>query len=122
MSLKDQIKAQVVRFDAMARPWAERGRWRGYAYEFLLFGLKQAWACLFGGAMLALLILTGFFWPEHAPIARYDFLVVAALAIQGMLLATRLERWEEALVILIFHIVGTAMEVFKTAHGSWTYP
>ena len=42
MSLKDQIKAQVVRFDAMARPWAERGRWRGYAYEFLLFGLKQA--------------------------------------------------------------------------------
>ena len=122
MSLKDQIKAQVGRFDAMARPWAERGRWRGYAYEFLLFGLKQAWACLFGGAMLALLILTGFFWPEHAPVARYDFLVVAALAIQGMLLATRLERWEEALVILIFHVVGTAMEVFKTAHGSWTYP
>ena len=122
MSLKDQIKAQVARFDAMARPWAERGRWRGYAYEFLLFGLKQAWACLFGGAMLALLILTGFFWPEHAPVARYDFLVVAALAIQGMLLATRLERWEEALVILIFHVVGTAMEVFKTAHGSWTYP
>ena len=122
MSLKDQIKAQVARFDALARPWAERGRWRGYAYEFLLFGLKQAWACLFGGAMLALLILTGFFWPEHAPVARYDFLVVAALAIQGMLLATRLERWEEALVILIFHLVGTAMEVFKTAHGSWTYP
>jgi uncharacterized membrane protein YoaT (DUF817 family) len=122
MSLKDQIKGQVVRFDAMARPWAERSRWHGYAYEFLLFGLKQAWACLFGGAMLALLILTGFFWPEHAPIARYDFLVIAAVLIQGLLLATRLERMEEALVILIFHVVGTAMEVFKTAHGSWTYP
>lgn len=122
MSLKDQIKAQVARFDALARPWAERGRWRGYAYEFLLFGLKQAWACLFGGAMLALLILTGFFWPEGAPLARYDFLVIAALSIQALLLATRLERWEEALVILIFHVVGTAMEVFKTAHGSWTYP
>jgi len=122
MSLKDQIKGQVARFDAMARPWAERSRWHGYAYEFLLFGLKQAWACLFGGAMLALLILTGFFWPEHAPIARYDFLVIAAVLIQGLLLATRLERMEEALVILIFHVVGTAMEVFKTAHGSWTYP
>lgn len=122
MSLKDQIKGQVARFDAMARPWALRSRWHGYAYEFLLFGLKQAWACLFGGAMLALLILTGFFWPDQAPIARYDFLVVAAVLIQGLLLATRLERMEEALVILIFHVVGTAMEVFKTAHGSWAYP
>ena len=39
MSLKDKIKNQVARFDAFARPWAERGRWRSYAYEFLLFGL-----------------------------------------------------------------------------------
>jgi uncharacterized membrane protein YoaT (DUF817 family) len=122
MSLKDKIKNQVARFDAFARPWAERGRWHGYAYEFLLFGLKQAWACLFGGAMLALLILTHFFWPADPVIARYDFLVVSAVLIQGLLLATRLERMEEALVILIFHVVGTGMEVFKTAHGSWTYP
>lgn len=122
MSLKDKIKNQVARFDAFARPWAERGRWHGCAYEFLLFGLKQAWACLFGGAMLALLILTHFFWPADPMIARYDFLVVAAVLIQGLLLATKLERMEEALVILIFHVVGTGMEVFKTAHGSWTYP
>ena len=26
--------------------------WRLWLYEFLLFGLKQAWACLFGGLML----------------------------------------------------------------------
>jgi uncharacterized membrane protein YoaT (DUF817 family) len=25
-------------------------------------------------------------------------------------------------VIAIFHLVGTVMEVFKTAHGSWIYP
>ena len=122
MSLKDAIKAQVARFDTLARPWAERSRWNGYAYEFLLFGLKQAWACLFGGAMLALLILTHFFWPADPVVSRYDFLVVAAVLIQGLLLATKLERMEEALVILIFHVVGTAMEIFKTAHGSWAYP
>jgi uncharacterized membrane protein YoaT (DUF817 family) len=122
MSLKDWVKAKVAEFDAAARPWAERSRWHGYAYEFLLFGLKQAWACLFGGAMLALLIATRFFWPEDAPFARYDFLVVAAVAIQGLLLATKLERWDEAVVILVFHVVGTAMEVFKTAQGSWIYP
>ncbi len=122
MSLKDRIKAQVAVFDAGARPWAERSRWHGWAYEFLLFGLKQAWACLFGGAMLALILVTGFFWPDHAPIARYDFLVLASLAIQALLLATKLERWDEALVILIFHVVGTIMEIFKTAQGSWIYP
>jgi uncharacterized membrane protein YoaT (DUF817 family) len=122
VSLKDRIKAQVAAFDAWARPWAERSRWRGWAYEFLLFGLKQAWACLFGGAMIVLLVGTHLLWPDDAPMARYDFLVVAALAIQGLLIATKLERWEEALVILIFHSVGTIMEIFKTDQGSWAYP
>lgn len=122
MSLKDWIKAQVAAFDGWARPWAEASKWRGWAYEFLRFGLKQAWACLFGALMLGLLLGTHLFWREDAPLARYDFLVLAAVAIQAALLATRLERWEEALVILVFHVVGTIMEVFKTAQGSWIYP
>ena len=108
--------------DAWARPWAERSRLNGWAYEFLLFGLKQAWACLFGGLMLALIVGTHLLWPADAPLARYDFLVVASLTIQVALLALKLERWDEALVIGIFHVVGTIMEVFKTAHGSWIYP
>ena len=33
-----------------------------------------------------------------------------------------LETWAEAKVILIFHIVGTVMELFKTAAGSWIIP
>lgn len=122
MSLKDKIKARVAAFDAWARPWAGRSKWHGWAYEFLLFGLKQAWACLFGGLMLALLLGTHLFWPDDAPLARYDFLVLASVAIQALLLATRLERWDEAIVILVFHIVGTIMEIFKTAQGSWIYP
>ena len=122
VSLKDRVKAQVEAFDAWARPWAQRSKLRGWAYEFLLFGLKQAWACLFGGAMLALLLGTHFFWPENAPLARYDFLVIAAVGVQALMLATRLERWDEALVIFVFHVVGTIMEIFKTAQGSWIYP
>jgi len=122
MSLKDRVKAQVEAFDRWARPWAARSQWRGWAYEFLLFGLKQAWACLFGALMLALILGTHLFWPQHAPIARYDFLVIASIAVQAILLATKLERWEEAVVIFIFHVVGTIMEIYKTAHGSWIYP
>jgi len=72
--------------------------------------------------MLALLVGTHLLWPEDAALARYDFLVIAAIALQVFLLATGLERPREALVIAIFHGVGTGMELFKTAQGSWTYP
>ncbi|HTV67076.1 MAG TPA: DUF817 domain-containing protein [Rhizobiaceae bacterium] len=94
----------------------------GAAVEFLVFGLKQAWACLFGGAMLGLIIATKFLWPECLALTRYDFLFLAALAIQLGMLAAKLETPAEAKVILIFHIVGTAMEIFKTSAGSWIYP
>jgi uncharacterized membrane protein YoaT (DUF817 family) len=96
--------------------------WRLAAYEFLLFGFKQGWACLFGGLLLALLLGTHLFYPDGAPLHRYDFLTLAAIAIQAAMLAFRLETWREARVILIFHVVGTVMELFKTQAGSWTYP
>jgi uncharacterized membrane protein YoaT (DUF817 family) len=94
----------------------------GALVEFLVFGLKQGWACLFGGAMLFLIIATKYLPPDALGIARYDFLFLAALAIQVAMLAFRLEKPSEATVILIFHVVGTAMEIFKTSAGSWTYP
>ena len=72
--------------------------------------------------MLALIIVTRLLWPDGAPLARYDFLVLAALAIQVAMLALRLETLAEAKVILIFHVVGTLMEIFKTSAGSWIYP
>lgn len=99
-----------------------RPGWRSWLYEFLLFGFKQGWACLFGGLMLALLLGTHFLYPPHAALARYDFLTVMAMAIQLAMLGLRLETWEEARVILAFHVVGTVMELFKTSAGSWLYP
>ncbi|MDP3401953.1 MAG: DUF817 domain-containing protein [Brevundimonas sp.] len=105
-----------------AQVWADRGRWRRYAFEFLMFGIKQGWACLFGGLLLALIVATFLWWPEGAGVARYDALVVGAVAIQAGMLIFKLESWEEARVILLFHIAGTIMELFKTAQGSWVYP
>lgn len=91
-------------------------------YEFLLFGFKQGWACLFGALMLAMLIATHLYYPSHAVLARYDALTIGAILIQLGMLTLRLESVREAKVILAFHMVGTVMEVFKTAHGSWLYP
>lgn len=94
----------------------------GAAVEFLVFGLKQAWACLFGGLLLALIMLSSVLWPQHAAVARYDALFVAALLLQVAMLAFKLEKPSEAIVILVFHLVGTGMELFKTHMGSWIYP
>ncbi len=98
-----------------------RGRLADGVVEFVVFGLKQAWACLFGGLMLAMILLTRLWWPEVG-LHRYDFWFLAALAIQAGMLLLRLETLGEARVILIFHLVGTGMELFKTAVGSWIYP
>ena len=108
--------------DALSR-WAEaKGPVAAGMYEFFRFGVKQGWACLFGGAMIALLLGTYLFYPQGALIARYDFLTIAALLIQILLIRTGLETRDEAVVIFLFHIVGTAMEIFKTSMGSWIYP
>ena len=91
--------------------------------EFLLFGLKQAWACVFGGAFLVAIIGTKFWYPD-IPLHRYDFLFCYAVAIQVLLISFKLESWRELGVIMLFHALATLMELFKThdSIGSWRYP
>jgi uncharacterized membrane protein YoaT (DUF817 family) len=113
----------LQRLDDRVGAWAgSHGRYAIGLHEFICFGAKQASACLFGGCMVLLLGLSWAFYPHGVALTRYDFLTLAALVIQCVLLATRLETVEEAKVILLFHVVGTVMEVFKTAMGSWIYP
>lgn len=102
--------------------FAPRPGWHSWLYEFLLFGFKQGWACLFGALMLALLLGTHWLYPVDAALHRYDFLTVAAALIQVAMLVLRFETPGEARVILMFHLAGTVMELFKTSVGSWIYP
>lgn len=117
-ALRDRLHTERERLRARA----VQGPLGAAAFEFLAFGVKQAWACLFGGALLALLIATHLFYPDDAPLARYDFLVLACLVLQVGLIVSGLETIEEAKVIAIFHVVGTVMEIYKTHMGSWVYP
>ncbi|MBL4769234.1 MAG: DUF817 family protein, partial [Rhodobacteraceae bacterium] len=50
--------------------------------EFVMFGLKQAWACLFGVMMLAGLIISDAIWQDTWIIARYDALLIYAITLQ----------------------------------------
>lgn len=119
-----QFTSLEARIDAAAHGVLRRlprSRLADGLVEFVVFGLKQAWACLFGGLMLGIILVTGLWWPDIG-VARYDAWFIAALLIQVGMLLFRLETLSEAKVILIFHVVGTGMELFKTAAGSWIYP
>ncbi|RJE88002.1 DUF817 domain-containing protein [Paracoccus onubensis] len=90
--------------------------------EFAMFVFKQGWACLFGGLMLLAIFVTRAIWSPDWPIQRYDALFAFALLTQAAFLIFRLETPAEARVILLFHLTGTAMELFKVNAGSWVYP
>ena len=101
--------------------WA-RARLPFVLAEFVMFVLKQGWACLFGGLLLAAIIGSKLVWNPDWPIQRYDALFLFAIGTQVLFLWARLETWEEARVIVLFHLTGTAMEWFKVHAGSWGYP
>jgi uncharacterized membrane protein YoaT (DUF817 family) len=90
--------------------------------EGVMFIFKQGWACLFGGLLLIAIIASKLVWQPDWPVHRYDALFLFALSAQALFLIFRLETWEEARVILLFHLTGTAMEWFKVHAGSWGYP
>ena len=96
---------------------------RGWALftEFLVFGAKQAWASLFGALLLVAIVATRVLYPDDGLLARNDVLTIIAVLIQIGMLVGRLETLGELRVILLFHLVGTVMELFKTDVGSWAY-
>lgn len=93
-----------------------------FLIEFLYFGVKEARACIFVG----LFFLAVFSVPKSGwfSIPRYDLLLIFAIVIQGWMIASKLETWDELKAVTLFHLVGFALEVFKTSSGirSWSYP
>lgn len=90
--------------------------------EFLYFGIKEARACLFAG----LFFVAVFAIPRDGlwGVPRYDALLIAAVAIQVWMVRAKLETIDELKTITLFHVIGFALEVFKTSSGikSWAYP
>lgn len=95
---------------------------RRFCVEFLLFGIKEARACLFAGLFFVSIFVT----PREGllGIPRYDLLLLIALAIQVWMVWAKLETLDELKAICLFHVVGFALEAFKTSGAiqSWSYP
>lgn len=94
---------------------------RAALVEFAVFILKQAWACIFGASLLVVIVAARLWYPDDAVVARNDALTIAAVVIQIAMLVFRLESGRELWVIVLFHLTGTVMELFKTDVGSWAY-
>lgn len=95
---------------------------KNFFIELWHFFVANLRASYFGAFLLSIFLLT-----EVIPvplISRYDFIFLAAVGFQICALIFKFEKLKEFAVIIIFHILATGMELFKTnpAIGSWTYP
>ncbi|HEY9041579.1 MAG TPA: DUF817 domain-containing protein [Rheinheimera sp.] len=103
-------------------PPANTEGFRRFCWEFWFFSLKQTRACLFVALFFACVLLV----PRSGILAipRYDVLLILALLIQFWMVWSKLETLDELKAICLFHLVGFALEVFKTSGSiqSWSYP
>ncbi|ROQ05142.1 MULTISPECIES: DUF817 domain-containing protein [unclassified Curtobacterium] len=123
MTVRALSTAVEARIDRAARRLLDAGHQphrpvRLFVTEFLVFGAKQAWACAFGALLLGSMAVASVTVPATF---RNDVLTVVAVLLQVGMLVFGLETVRELRVVLLFHVVGTAMEVFKTHMGSWSY-
>lgn len=93
-----------------------------YFIELWYFFIANLRASYFGIFLLSIFLLTEIVIVPL--VSRYDFIFLSAVCFQICALVFRFERPREFFVIIIFHILATGMELFKThpAIGSWTYP
>ncbi|WP_024357621.1 DUF817 domain-containing protein [Leucobacter chironomi] len=113
-----------LKIDRAAHRWLARkpeSGARAVAIECAVFLLKQAWACVFGALLLVAIVAARLWYPDDATLARNDALTIAAVLIQIGMLGFKLESGRELWVIVLFHVAGTLMELFKTDVGSWAY-
>lgn len=93
---------------------------KSYIVELYHFTLKNALSCIFPVFVFSMLAVSKLI-PVYI-IPRYDFLLLACLAMQVWMYRNKLETMDEILVICLFHYLGLMMEIYKVRMGSWSYP
>ncbi len=90
--------------------------------EFVYFTLKQIRSIIFPLLFIIVLFVSNYI--QVPGLYRYDFLFIASVLIQIILITFKLETKDEAKTILVFHLIGLCLEIFKThpSVGSWSYP
>ena len=87
--------------------------------QLLRFAWTEAQCCLFAALFFVGL---GLVRVVPLPIDPADALLIWSLAVTLLLWLVRWETGREVAVIVGFHLVGLALELFKVRQGSWSYP
>lgn len=95
-----------------------RPLWRELLSDAVTFTRLQFLSAIFGISVFTILAITKFV----SPIPRYDLVLVLCIAVQWVMVRTRIESISELKVISLFHVLGLGLEVWKVKHGSWAYP
>lgn len=95
---------------------------KDFLIESWKFFVASIRASYFGAFLLSIFLVTEIVTVPL--ITRYDFIFICAVVFQMCMLVFRFESKREFFVIIIFHILATGMELFKThpSIGSWVYP
>mgnify|MGYP001572071097 CR=1 FL=1 len=96
--------------------------WHRRLIELWYFFIANLRSSYFGVFLLSVFLITEVVSVPF--VSRYDFIFLSAVCFQVCALLFRFETWREFSVIILFHLLATGMELFKThpAIGSWTYP
>lgn len=84
------------------------------------FAVINAISCVFALSVFVTLAVTQFV--DVPFIARYDLILIVLVLVQVILVWRKWETVDELKVIMLFHVIGLALEIFKVNIGSWTYP
>ncbi|WP_040711761.1 DUF817 domain-containing protein [Paenibacillus curdlanolyticus] len=88
--------------------------------QFIRFGWIQAISCMFAVVIFGAMAVTKYMPIPFIP--RYDAILLICIVMQGLLLWTKQETLDECKVIIVFHLIGLALELYKVQMGSWSYP
>ncbi len=88
--------------------------------DLFYFAYHQSLSCIFPVVIFITLALSK---TIHIPgLSRYDFILVICLIAQFLMYKFKFETKDEMKVILLFHIIGLVLEIYKVNFNSWAYP
>lgn len=91
-----------------------------FSTQLAAFFALQTKSCLFPLYIFFCLAITQLL--DLPLLARYDWLLLFCLLMQGWMVYSGLETKDELKVITVFHFIGLGLELFKVNIGSWSYP
>lgn len=81
--------------------------------ELWCFFIQNLYSAIYGIILIGIIYISQFFDTHF--LFRYDTIFIIVVVLQLILIQLKIETKKEFVTIMVFHIIATAMEVFKTS-------